>query len=97
MHVFASRGGGIILYYAVLAMHPGTGPGAEIRDYTFTIFTGQTKLAAIHRAREWVVDSSPHPRADHEEEHGAVTDDEWVKIMHEAGFIVVPADLHTDE
>ena len=76
--------------YAVLNM-------TDSRSTHYTIYRGKTMYSAISRAREWVVNSSPSSRADYDEEHGgAVSDEEWLKIMEEAGFTVAPAKLGKD-
>jgi hypothetical protein len=79
------------VHYAVLAMHSGTGPYAEFKNCSFEVFAGETELAAVSIASESLLASSVDSRAEHEYEHGAVSDKEWLKLMKEAGFIIKPA------
>jgi hypothetical protein len=63
-----------------------------------TIFTGKTQRAAINKAQEWLIESTPYSREDWIEEHGAVRDDaHWLEIMEDNGFIVAAAKLDEDE
>ena len=82
------------MYYVVLTIHPGTGPSAKIQDYVFEIFTGKTALAAANRARESLLASTVSSRGDYEEEHGAVSDEKFLKILKKGGFVIKSAKLH---
>jgi hypothetical protein len=82
------------MHYVVLTLHPGTGPTAKIQDYRFEIFTGKTAFAAANRARESLLASTVSSREDSEEEHGKVTDEEFLKVLDEGGFMIIPASLN---
>jgi hypothetical protein len=82
-------------YYAVLTT-PGTGPSAEIQDYMFDVFKGKTALAAINRARESLLASTEGSRGEYEEEHGKVSDEEFLRVLAKGGFIIKSATFGKD-
>jgi len=75
-------------YYAILEMTSEVPPTTD-----YQIFTGRTQLAAINRATIDLLENSVDSRAEYEEEHGKVDDEEWLKLMEEAGFTIAPAKL----
>ena len=79
------------MYYAILQIY---GPNDTS---TYSIFRGKTLRSAINRARDNLIDDTESSRAEWEEEHGAVPDDdEWVKIMEKCGFWIRPAEFQED-
>jgi hypothetical protein len=49
--------------------------------------------SAINRAKDYLIDTTPSSRADYEDEHGAVSDEEFLKELDRGGFTITGAEL----
>jgi hypothetical protein len=79
-------------YYAIL-----TYPSNHDRKDHYSIFKGKTELAAIRRAKEWMIETSPDTRAEYEEKHGEVSDVKFLEELDKRGFITKPAELEEED
>jgi hypothetical protein len=81
----------------MLRLRPGTEPNRKISNIGFKIFKGKTPNKAAKKAQKWLLADTRHSRADYEEEHGKITDEQFLEQLDKGcGFRVVPAALHDE-